>query len=32
MIDFNEFYKVMKKKCNDPLGEFDSDSDDDYRL
>ncbi len=32
MIDFNEFYKIMKKKCNDPLNEFDSDSGDDYRL
>ena len=28
LIDFEDFYKVMKKKCDDPLGEFDSDEDD----
>ena len=26
-IDFKDFFRVMKKKSNDPLGEFDSDSD-----
>eukprot|EP00347_Sterkiella_histriomuscorum_P023799 403333347 len=30
LITFEDFYKVMKKKCDDPLGEFDSDEDDDY--
>ena len=25
LIDFDDFYRVMKKKCDDPLGEFDSD-------
>ena len=29
VITFEEFYKVMRKKCNDPMGEFDSDFDDD---
>lgn len=24
-ISFEEFFRVMRKKCNDPLGEFDSD-------
>ena len=24
-ITFDEFFRVMRKKCNDPLGEFDSD-------
>lgn len=28
-ITFEEFFKVMKKKCNDPMGEFDSDNDKD---
>ena len=28
LIDFEDFYKVMKKNCDDPLGEFDSDEDD----
>ena len=28
LIDFEDFYRVMKKKCDDPLGEFDSDEDD----
>ena len=27
LIDFDDFYRVMKKKCDDPLGEFDSDED-----
>ena len=27
LIDFEDFYKVMKKNCDDPLGEFDSDED-----
>ena len=27
LIDFEDFYRVMKKKCDDPLGEFDSDED-----
>ena len=26
-ITFEEFFKVMKKKCNDPMNEFDSDDD-----
>ena len=26
-VTFEEFFKVMKKKCNDPMGEFDSDND-----
>ena len=26
-ITFEDFFKVMKKNCNDPLGEFDSDDD-----
>ena len=29
LITFEDFYRVMKKKCDDPLGEFDSDSDED---
>ena len=28
LIDFEDFYRIMKKKCDDPLGEFDSDEDD----
>jgi hypothetical protein len=28
LIDFEDFYKVMKKNCDDPLGEFDFDEDD----
>ena len=28
LIDFEDFFRVMKKKCDDPLGEFDSDEDD----
>ena len=28
-ISFQEFYKVMKKNCNDPMNEFDSDDDKD---
>ena len=28
LIDFEDFFKVMKKNCDDPLGEFDSDEDD----
>ena len=27
LIDFEDFYRVMKKNCDDPLGEFDSDED-----
>ena len=27
LIDFEDFYRVMKKQCDDPLGEFDSDED-----
>ena len=27
LIDFDDFYKIMKKNCDDPLGEFDSDED-----
>ena len=26
-ITFDEFLKVMKKNCNEPMGEFDSDED-----
>lgn len=26
-VAFDEFWKVMKKQCNDPMGEFDSDED-----
>ena len=26
-ITFDEFFRVMKKKCNDPMNEFDSDED-----
>ena len=26
-ISFQEFFKVMQKNCNDPMGEFDSDED-----
>ena len=29
MITFEEFFKVMKKSCNDPMIEFDSDNDKD---
>ena len=29
-VSFEEFWKVMKKKCNDPMGEFDSDNDKDF--
>ena len=25
LIDFDDFYRIMKKNCDDPLGEFDSD-------
>ena len=25
LIDFEDFYRIMKKNCDDPLGEFDSD-------
>lgn len=28
-ITFEEFFKVMKKSCNDPMNEFDSDEDKD---
>lgn len=24
-VQFNEFFKIMKKRCNDPMNEFDSD-------
>ena len=24
-VNFDEFFRVMQKKCNDPLNEFDSD-------
>jgi centrin-1 len=27
LITFDDFYRVMKKKCDDPLGDFDSDED-----
>ena len=27
LIDFEDFFKIMKKNCDDPLGEFDSDED-----
>ena len=27
VIDFEDFYRVMKKKVDDPMGEFDSDED-----
>ena len=27
VIDFEDFYRVMKKNCDDPMGEFDSDED-----
>ena len=26
-VDFQEFFRVMSKNCNDPLNEFDSDDD-----
>ncbi len=29
LITFEDFYRVMKKKCDDPLGDLDS-SDDEY--
>ncbi len=29
LISFEDFYRVMKKRHDDPLGEFDSDEDDD---
>ena len=29
-VQFDEFYRVMKKNCNDPLNEFDSDEDRDF--
>ena len=29
MITMEEFYRVMKKSCNDPMNEFDSDNDKD---
>ena len=28
LITLDDFYRVMRKKCDDPLGEFDSDEDD----
>lgn len=27
LITCEDFYRVMKKKCDDPLGDFDSDED-----
>ena len=27
LITFEDFYRVMKKRADDPLGEFDSDDD-----
>ena len=30
LITFEDFYRVMRKKADDPLGEFDSEDDDDY--
>jgi Ca2+-binding EF-hand superfamily protein len=30
LITFEDFFRVMKKKADDPLGDFDSDSDEDY--
>ena len=27
LVDFEDFYRVMKKNCDDPMGEFDSDDD-----
>ena len=27
LISFDDFYRVMRKNCDDPLGEFDSDED-----
>ena len=29
LIDFEDFYRVMKKNCDDPMAEFDSDDEDD---
>ena len=29
LIEFEDFYRVMKKNCNDPMNEFDSDEDED---
>ena len=29
VIDFEDFFKVMKKNADDPMGEWDSDEDDD---
>ena len=28
LIDFEDFFRVMKKNCDNPMGEFDSDEDD----
>ena len=28
LVDFEDFYRVMKKGCDDPMNEFDSDQDD----
>ena len=30
LIGFEDFYRVMKKRNDDPLGEFDSDEEDDF--
>ena len=30
LITFEDFYRVMKKRNDDPLGEFDSDEEDEY--
>ena len=32
LITFEDFYRVMKKRGDDPLGEFDSDEDEEYWL
>ena len=29
LIEFEDFYRVMKKNCDDPMNEFDSDEDED---
>jgi Ca2+-binding EF-hand superfamily protein len=29
-VTFDEFFRVMSKKCNDPLNEFDSDEEADH--
>lgn len=30
LITFDDFYRVMRKRCDDPLGDFDSDEEEEY--